>query len=945
MDDGRGWLRMVRRCALALLTGLLLAGCQGDDGSQGPPGPRGEVGPPGEAAPPPPLETQLTRHDDLPGLDVTIVSVAGGTGPGGNLAPGDTVSVRFTLATDAGDSVAADDLDTGEIVLSGPARNYQPVLALRQDVPTAAKANDDGSYTYTFTTAIPDTYPAPAHDSPAFGATDGELAGEALQDGTYTVALMVAKRYEVEGRAVDDVGTATADALLGAADTVSPRAVVSDATCGRCHGRVRYHGTREGVRTCVLCHTAGAEDGNDAGVAGGTPGRTIAFGVMIHKLHNGAHLPSVLGVGTDGTGARDYTVTPEPYRLQDGDGTLHDYTTLAWPVWPNASAPLPRDAGYSALTASAQNAEDAIRYGVATCAVCHGDPDGSGLGAAPAQSDLAYANPSRATCGACHDDVDWTAPYTANGQTMNPQADDSACATCHPASGDALAVQEGHLHPLRDPAVNPGLNVAIDAVSEAGTHDGDGTLDVGEAVAVTFTVQDDSGSAVTPDRLEAWLSGPVDNPNPLASVLILASELPASQPYTVTLPETVPLEVVGTATSGSDMFTTNRAPHWNGGARPATVYERTATGAATTLSAAASAKQTWVDGNTTGFAAGDDVLLDQGNAGEEYARVAAVDGTRLWLDDPLRNDHTSGTTLAVVSLVEKTSGTDYTLDPAAGTVTTVAGQFTAGNPVLVSYTADFVVPATYDPPPHDSPDVGQETGEWTGLPILDGTYTLTLNAGRKYTVNAHGETTTYNRGTSAAAQVVVGNPTGATSPVEVADAGCAACHTELRYHGGWRGGLASCLACHRLRGAEDFSRRAAGLLPSATPGVSIGFRRLVHKLHRGSALTDAASYVVAGYAGHEVAWTDVVYPAWPGGTKGCTTCHTADGESWRDPVYGTHPAATVPPAPWTEACTSCHDTAAAGAHAALNTASGAEACRVCHGPGSAEAVEVMHTVR
>ena len=171
------------------------------------------------------------------------------------------------------------------------------------------------------------------------------------------------------------------------------------------------------MKLCVLCHTAGAEDRNVASQDGGTPGVTIEFGVMIHKIHNGEHLPSVLGVGTKADGSRDYDRTPTPYKVA-GFNTA-DFSEVAFPVWPNLNIGMPRDAGYSGLTTSQKAQEDEMLRGVTACASCHGDPDGSGPLPAPAQGGLAYSNPTRRTCGACHDDIDWNLPYTANGVTMN----------------------------------------------------------------------------------------------------------------------------------------------------------------------------------------------------------------------------------------------------------------------------------------------------------------------------------------------------------------------------------------------------------------------------------------------------------------------------------------------------------------------------------------------
>jgi predicted CXXCH cytochrome family protein len=45
------------------------------------------------------------------------------------------------------------------------------------------------------------------------------------------------------------------------------------------------------------------------------------------------------------------------------------------------------------------------------------------------------------------------------------------------------------------------------------------------------------------------------------------------------------------------------------------------------------------------------------------------------------------------------------------------------------------------------------------------------------------------------------------------------------------------------------------------------------------------------------------------------------------------------------ACTSCHDTAEANAHADLNTYAGTETCAVCHGTGKTWDVELVHQPR
>ena len=65
---------------------------------------------------------------------------------------------------------------------------------------------------------------------------------------------------------------------------------------------------------------------------------------------------------------------------------------------------MPRDAGYSTLTSTQQGLENTMRGAPVGCSKCHGDPDGSGPLAAPAQGDLIYSQPSIAACKSCHDD-------------------------------------------------------------------------------------------------------------------------------------------------------------------------------------------------------------------------------------------------------------------------------------------------------------------------------------------------------------------------------------------------------------------------------------------------------------------------------------------------------------------------------------------------------------
>ena len=64
---------------------------------------------------------------------------------------------------------------------------------------------------------------------------------------------------------------------------------------------------------------------------------------MIHKIHNGEHLPSVNGVATNPDGTRNYDATPTPYILV-GNSEL-DTRLLARPVPGLAEPDVPDAAG------------------------------------------------------------------------------------------------------------------------------------------------------------------------------------------------------------------------------------------------------------------------------------------------------------------------------------------------------------------------------------------------------------------------------------------------------------------------------------------------------------------------------------------------------------------------------------------------------------------------
>lgn len=954
------------RIAQLLAAAAFLAACSGSDGSDGKDGAPGQVIPPS-------TPTVLTREQDAPGVNVAILSVGGAGNADGSFKVGDRPAVTFTLKKNDGSTWNLAEMSRGRILMSGPSDNYQRVIAEQSDVAAAAVQNADGSFTYTFSSAaaIPATYLPPVNDSPSFGPDDGELQGQPLLAGTYTIGLYFTWDYTVEDVDYESAGNTEVDVLFDHASTLDSRELVTQANCNACHSDLQAHGgMRRDVKLCLLCHTAGSEDKNDPTVLNGTPGVTVDMKVMIHKIHNGEHLPSVLGIGTNPDGTRTYAAPKQPFVVLGFNNSQNDFSEVAFPVWPNLNIAMPRNQGYSSLSPTDQATDDVMRMGVTGCSKCHGDPDGAGPLPPPAQGGLAWSTPTRRVCGSCHDDVDFTLPYVKNGQTMPPQADDSNCSICHGVSGTPLSVTDAHVHPLLDPNVNPGFNVTGLSVAEAGSNNGNGKIDPGEQVALTFSLTDDQGNAVPPSAvssLSVLLSGPTSNYNVILNASVPTGMLTGSPPYTVNAADVLNLEFLGDAVNDSaiEVFTTSRHPHYTGSTT--TVFERTATaGGSSTLAVAATAAQNWIDvADATGFAHNDYLVIDDGVAGlEEYLRVQGVSGDRLWFGSNAstsyafgpRVAHAAGATVKEVTLATKSASTDYTLDAANGTITEKAvNSFKAGDAVLCSYTSYFVMPSTYPLTLNESPDLDDSWGKWSGKSVVDGTYTVAVYGAPNRVVNQWGETQTY-RGTSPPATVDF--LVGSASTLEHYDlvagaAACNVCHDDLYFHGGGRRGFDTCIVCHGGAGTEDRSQYVAADAP-ATIGNTINFRTMLHKVHMGANLDKAATFEVVGFG--SAAWPDnygtaqystVEFPPMPSGAMTCVACHGEGNTAFYEPTARNHPTQQVEPTrSWRAACGACHDSDAAGAHIDINTSSsGVESCEVCHGVDGPYAVQLMHKVR
>jgi OmcA/MtrC family decaheme c-type cytochrome len=238
-------------------------------------------------------------------------------------------------------------------------------------------------------------------------------------------------------------------------------------SCNNCHDPLSAHGgSRQDVKLCVLCHQPQSVDPDT--------GNTVDFKVMVHKIHAGEHLPSVVA-GT-------------PYQIIGNAQSVNDYSTLAYP------------------------------QDIRNCANCH---EGTVAASKPSQAAVWYTYPSVAACGSCHDDVNFT---TGAKHAAGPAAD-GTCATCHQPQGSVewdAGIKNAHVVPLKSAQLK-GFKASIVSVTNVGP---------GKKPVVTFKLQNGDNTPIDPGyfkvaangSLNIILGGPTsDYTNP--------GELAAGQPF------------------------------------------------------------------------------------------------------------------------------------------------------------------------------------------------------------------------------------------------------------------------------------------------------------------------------------------------------------------------------------------------------------------------------
>jgi len=394
LDHTRNWL-------LIGLLGFLVA-CSGGGGGNSASGVEPGPAPPGGSVPPPEPEfpeTNPSPYAEAEELSVFISNVT--------LNDNDQAVVKFRL-TD-GDNVPIIDLTVDDIrfvisklqgsPLGGLTGTWQSYINQIEepdpDVGTGTQQrlqatyerdgefvnNGDGTYMYTFSTSLTNLDP----DILAQAATEG-LNLDYESDRTHRVAIQF---DGAPGKANPNYDWLPATGATPA-DGIFTMDIAATENCNRCHDPLAIHGGgRREVKYCVTCHNAGSTDANST--------NTVDMKVMIHKIHMGKNLPSVLAGG-------EYAI----YGFRD---SKHDYSELAYP------------------------------QDIRNCVNCH-----AGTGTVGDREDLVVTSqgdnwaqvPTAAACGSCHDDV------LGPDDHIGSKPDDSGCASCHSEGGRAGSVEYSH---------------------------------------------------------------------------------------------------------------------------------------------------------------------------------------------------------------------------------------------------------------------------------------------------------------------------------------------------------------------------------------------------------------------------------------------------------------------------------------------------------------------
>ncbi len=223
-------------------------------------------------------------------------------------------------------------------------------------------------------------------------------------------------------------------------------------------------------------------------------------------------------------------------------------------------------------------------------------------------------------------------------------------------------------------------------------------------------------------------------------------------------------------------------------------------------------------------------------------------------------------------------------------------------------------------------DVSKGTVEDLGGGLFRYTFALTLpdgfDAGASHRIGIFADTTIL--GVAYVSNAIFDFvPAGAAVPEvhnPVLTEKCNACHDPLEAHGGFRRDVRLCIICHSSA-ITDFSTGTTTPQIDPDTGRNIGFRELIHKIHRGKELPSVQAgipYQIIGFMQSVADFSDVEFPQ---DIRNCEKCHEgAPHSDW----HKTRPSR--------QACGSCHDDVnfASGEHHGGGPQPSDNSCSSCH---------------
>lgn len=438
-----------------------------------------------------------------PGLVVTITSAS--------IASDGTITANFTITDPSGLPLDRNDVTTPGTVTTS---------FVAAQIPSGV--NYYVNYVTTTATGKFGTVQQPAADS---GGTYTQIAtGQYTYtfknkatgvDPSRTQAVGV---YATRDLTAFGLGTYYSNSVFHFVPNGGPPPVTDDvietATCNKCHDPLEAHGgPRQLVELCVLCHTMPAIDPDT--------GNSIQFKQMIHKIHEGAALPSVkAGI---------------PYQIIGFRGAVNDWSNVIFP----ASQP---------------------GEGARPCEFCHegtpfpgGTPPGSVTSNQtnpPPDNKRWLTEPTIEACGSCHDNVNFA---TGANHPGGPQPNNNACSTCHIPQGTeqlgGASIYNAHIIPRYVDGYAP-LHFTIQGITNSMA---------GQNPTVTFTITNASGAPVAPSSM-ALLNITIAGPTPAYQTFLdqesaITGSTPASGgAYSYTFKTAIPSNATGTYTVGIEGY-------------------------------------------------------------------------------------------------------------------------------------------------------------------------------------------------------------------------------------------------------------------------------------------------------------------------------------------------------------------------------------------------------